>query len=766
MFHRQPSFILALLLLAFSGLRLAAAGPAPNGNRLTYLDSNDPFYVHRDFPKLTTPQWVGEPGVEAVVVLAIDDMRETSKYETFLRPVLERLKKIDGRAPVSIMTNTNDVQNPRLQSWLKEGLSIEVHTMTHPCPCLANGNFNAAAANYNQCIDLLSKIPGNKPVAFRMPCCDSMNSPSPRFYSEIFPQITPNGNFLGIDSSVMVLLTTNDPALPRELVRDADGRSKFRKYFPAQTNKITRLSLGSFATYIEDYPYPYVIDRVCWEFPCIVPSDWEAQNVHGPNSAALLADWKAGLDAVVLKQGVFTMIFHPHGWSKPEQLAELVDYADKKYGSKVKFLNFREAYDRLNKHLLAGNPLRNSAGLDNGVRLLDIDNDGYMDVLIGPTAHIWRPKTGQWDKFPGVGPKPVEIVQGREAKTGFAFGVTDKKGDAAFIQARGLTPMKHILPRTPGNLLDMPLTGLELDGSPVVASINGVDQGVRLRDIDHDGISELIVSNPKQNAIFQWNASDHTWKRLPYALPVGTMIVDAEGRDAGLRFVDVNGDGFDDVIFSNPERYSLHLFIPKPNQLGWKIGWNDEIVSAPRKGKDGIPMIVRGGSHPDNGVWFKDGTMWIQNEDTANLPAQVDRRTFKQLLELGQPKPLSPQESLKAIRARPGFTVELVASEPLVQDPIAFEWGADGKLWVVEMGDYPRGVDEHGKAGGHIKFLEDTDGDGRYDKATTFLDNVPFPTGVFPWGRGVIISAAPNIFYAEDTDGDGKADQQRILFTG
>src|SRR5436190_4806562 len=74
-------------------------------NRLTYLDENDPFYVGLNFPKLTTPQWVGEPGVEAVVILAIDDMRETPRYETMLRPILERLKRIDGRAPVSIMVN-------------------------------------------------------------------------------------------------------------------------------------------------------------------------------------------------------------------------------------------------------------------------------------------------------------------------------------------------------------------------------------------------------------------------------------------------------------------------------------------------------------------------------------------------------------------------------------------------------------------------------------------------------------------------------------
>src|SRR6266853_2294069 len=101
----------------------------PDANRLTYLDETGPFYVGLNFPKLTTPQWAGEPGVQAVVILAIDDMRDPQKYETFLRPVLERLKQIDGRAPLSIFCNQLDAQHPQLQAWLKEGLSFEVHTL-------------------------------------------------------------------------------------------------------------------------------------------------------------------------------------------------------------------------------------------------------------------------------------------------------------------------------------------------------------------------------------------------------------------------------------------------------------------------------------------------------------------------------------------------------------------------------------------------------------------------------------------------------------
>ncbi|MGE3809883.1 MAG: PVC-type heme-binding CxxCH protein, partial [Gemmataceae bacterium] len=121
---------------------------------------------------------------------------------------------------------------------------------------------------------------------------------------------------------------------------------------------------------------------------------------------------------------------------------------------------------------------------------------------------------------------------------------------------------------------------------------------------------------------------------------------------------------------------------------------------------------------------------------------------------------------MKAIKVRDGFTVELMAAEPLTQDPVAFAWGPDGKFWIAEMGDYPRGVDDKGKAGGRVRFLEDTDNDGKYDTSTVFLEGLGFPTGVMPWRKGVLITCAPDILYAEDTDGDGKADKKEVLFTG
>src|SRR5437879_6173881 len=217
---------------------------------------------------------------------------------------------------------------------------------------------------------------------------------------------------------------------------------------------------------------------------------------------------------------------------------------------------------------------------------------------------------------------------------------------------------------------------------------------------------------------------------------------------------------------STGKRSSQRPPIPLLAGATWASGYTFTVASGKRGGPGEIPMIMRSGPNPNNGVWFQAKQMWVQNEETAHLPDKVERRSFAQLLSIAEPSPKSPEESLACIRVRPGFKVELVANEPLVVDPVAFDWGPDGKFWVVEMRDYPLGLDGHGQPGGVIKYLEDTDGDGRYDKATVFLENVNFPNGIMVWGQGVLVSAAPELCYAEDTDGDGKADVRKPILVG
>jgi putative membrane-bound dehydrogenase-like protein len=135
-----------------------------------------------------------------------------------------------------------------------------------------------------------------------------------------------------------------------------------------------------------------------------------------------------------------------------------------------------------------------------------------------------------------------------------------------------------------------------------------------------------------------------------------------------------------------------------------------------------------------------------------------------------EPQPDSPPvaaaDALKTIRVRDGFEVQLVAAEPLIADPVAIDWSHDGKLWVAEMADYPSGMDNNGSPGGRIRCVVDSNNDGQYDSSTIFLQDIPFPTGVMAWGRGILVTAAPELFYAEDSDGDGHADIRRTLFSG
>jgi putative membrane-bound dehydrogenase-like protein len=128
--------------------------------------------------------------------------------------------------------------------------------------------------------------------------------------------------------------------------------------------------------------------------------------------------------------------------------------------------------------------------------------------------------------------------------------------------------------------------------------------------------------------------------------------------------------------------------------------------------------------------------------------------------------PLSPQEALKAFRVAPGLRVELVAAEPEIESPVAMAFDENGKLWVVEMRDYPNGPPKGQPPEGRIRILEDRDGDGRYETSTVFTDHLLFANGLLPWKGGVLVTAAPHIVYLRDTDGDGKADKREVLYEG
>ena len=131
--------------------------------------------------------------------------------------------------------------------------------------------------------------------------------------------------------------------------------------------------------------------------------------------------------------------------------------------------------------------------------------------------------------------------------------------------------------------------------------------------------------------------------------------------------------------------------------------------------------------------------------------------------------PTEPDRAEATFEVLHGFRMELIAAEPLVASPVDVAYDEDGRAYVVEMRDYPYPEEKNAEPKvfpGTVRLLEDSDGDGRFDKATIFADQLAWPTSACCWKGGVFVAAAPDIWYFKDTDGDRKADVRRKVFTG
>ena len=141
-------------------------------------------------------------------------------------------------------------------------------------------------------------------------------------------------------------------------------------------------------------------------------------------------------------------------------------------------------------------------------------------------------------------------------------------------------------------------------------------------------------------------------------------------------------------------------------------------------------------------------------------PAEV---TLK--FNLPPPAPLTPEEELKTFKLPPGFRIELVASEPMIESPVAISFDDQGRMFVVEMRSYMRdleGTTEKDPTS-RVSLLSDTDGDGRMDKASAFLDNLVMPRGVMAVNGGAFVAEPPNLFFCRDTKGTGIADEKTLV---
>ena len=125
----------------------------------------------------------------------------------------------------------------------------------------------------------------------------------------------------------------------------------------------------------------------------------------------------------------------------------------------------------------------------------------------------------------------------------------------------------------------------------------------------------------------------------------------------------------------------------------------------------------------------------------------------------------TPAEELASFNIEPGLKIQLVAAEPLVQDPVAITFDEDGRLWVVEMRGFMPTIDGEGERDpvGRVSVLEDTDGDGQMDVSKIYIDSLVMPRAIALVPGGALIVEKEALWLTQDTDDDLQADTKTLI---
>ena len=214
--------------------------------------------------------------------------------------------------------------------------------------------------------------------------------------------------------------------------------------------------------------------------------------------------------------------------------------------------------------------------------IVDVNGDGALDVITRTATraetHLWSTRDESWTQ---VG-FPVATGAG-----GVRWGVVEPGGPVTIlVRSIGVTGAWQFVDgqwQAAGHLTN----GLELDGRRLLTGSSGHDRGIRLRDLDGDGCCELIAGGSQSRGILHWSKRQGHWQAAPFTLPDGLSVITDRGGDAGLRFVDIDMDGDQDIVFSDQWRYAVYLF------ESMEAGWTTRLVAAERLGStsSGVPPI-------------------------------------------------------------------------------------------------------------------------------------------------------------------------------
>ncbi|UFH55740.1 c-type cytochrome [Spirosoma sp. KNUC1025] len=156
-----------------------------------------------------------------------------------------------------------------------------------------------------------------------------------------------------------------------------------------------------------------------------------------------------------------------------------------------------------------------------------------------------------------------------------------------------------------------------------------------------------------------------------------------------------------------------------------------------------------------------------QTDQTATSTG-VDYTTKPAVNPVANPVQLTPEQSLRSFRVPKGYHMELVASEPMIHEPVAIAWDGNARMYVTEMDTYMQDADATGEHEpvSRVMLLEDTNGDGKMDKSSVFIDKLMLPRMILCVNHELIVNETDtyDLWSYKDTNGDGVADDKKRIY--
>ena len=358
-----------------------------------------------------------------------------------------------------------------------------------------------------------------------------------------------------------------------------------------------------------------------------------------------------------------------------------------------------------------------------GLGVGDIDGDGKMDLL---------EKDGWW-RQPAKENEPFQFYPVKFAESGgaqmFAYDF-DGDGDNDIVSSQNAHGYGLCWFERRGKDLNdclfvkHQIIGSKPSGNPYGLSISQL-HALALTDIDGDGIKDIVT---------------------------GKRFWAHGGKDPGAQQLPV-------LYWFKTGRSRLGVeFIPM--QIHDRIGVGTQLVTGDVDNNGHVDIVV--GNKLGTFLLLNNGTEEPQPQRSGRPTSIVGTADFAGGVRFTEP--LSPAEEQASFVLPPGFEAQLFASEPQIAKPLNMAFDHRGRLWVTNTVEYPYPAPIGEKGRDSIKILEDTTGDGRADKVTTFADGLNIPMGLYPYADGVICFSIPNILFLRDTDGDGVADERKVLY--